>query len=120
MPDDRQSGKDHREPRREELTGQHGWHGAFGDVTDEHHRTGPRPEDPIGIGGADVARAVLADVDAFGPASDKHPKRDGAEQVAADAEQHCDHYVAGAHLDLKSMMSGTPSRPYSARRRFST
>ena len=92
------------------------------DVADQHQRAGLLAQHAEHVGGADVARAVLAHVDAVEHLADDDAERDRAHEVGED-EQDDEADAPGRsdqRLPLKSMTSGTPSRPNCARSRFST
>ena len=50
----------------------------------QHRDAGRFAEDPSGIGGADVAAAVLADVLAFDELDEQEPERDCSDKVGCD------------------------------------
>ena len=86
-----------------------------------HDRAGLLAQHAEHVGGAHVARAVLAHVHAVEHLADDEPERDGPHQVGEDEQDdEAEHLDDDQRLPLKSITSGTPSRPNCARSRFST
>ncbi len=91
---------------------------SLGHVAEEGDGAEPFAQDAQGVGRADVAAAVPSDIDAAEPQAEPQSRGDGAEGVSEqDGGDGRDHGFG--FPSRNSMRMGTPSKPYSSRRRFS-
>ena len=95
-PDRHHPAIDVRQPlRREQRDGDQSRDGRLGRVEHQSEEPHRLPGDPADVGGADVARAGLAHVDAGHGAAEDDAEGNGSEQVGAGDEEHLPQRVNG-------------------------